>query len=211
MPGIVVGFKATDVHYPYHALGASLWLVPPSYSPIYFHLSYLVARDIPSKFPGLSTPFFIPHVTLTSGVPTDLGDAEAFLDKLSIPATNEVAITFEALDIGEELVKKCTLRVTKSWGLEALAKECRRMGVEQGDEEKAEKWVKEEYGPHCSLMYADIDVSEKQKKSLENAVTKRGLNFHREGELAGWKGGEVWLVDTSKGFESWAPVAVRKL
>ncbi len=108
-------------------------------------------------------------------------------------------------------VKKCTLRVAESPGLLTLAEECRRVGGEQGDEGRAGKWVREAYEPHCSLMYADIQILDGKKKILEDAVKKRGLTFDGEGEMAGWSGGEVWLVNTSREFDKWAPVAVRKL
>ncbi|GME23132.1 2 cyclic-nucleotide 3-phosphodiesterase [Neofusicoccum parvum] len=146
--------------------GFSLWLVPPDSSPVYRALSALIADTLPAQFPAASPPSFVPHVTLTSDVPSatfttssdeaqQKRDARAWLDSLGplLPANHDVRVRFEALDVGERFVQKLTLRVRKEGGLAQLARVSRLQGVLGGaDADVAESWLEQSYRPHCSLV-----------------------------------------------------------
>ncbi len=130
----------------------SLWLVPPSESPLSAAIAKIITQTLPARFPDLALPSFHPHVTLASNIPSEnVKDPHQFLDNLKIPRAGDVKVFFEGLELGQEYFKKVTIRVAKD-GVKALARECRTMGVEGGDEGKAEEWVVSQYQPHCSLL-----------------------------------------------------------
>ncbi len=130
----------------------SLWLVPPSESPLTAAITRIITQTLPARFPNLALPSFHPHVTLASNIPSEnVKDPQQFLDNLKVPRAGDVRVCFEGLEVGQEYFKKVTIRVADD-GVKALARECRAMGVKGGDEKKAEDWVVNEYQPHCSLL-----------------------------------------------------------
>lgn len=46
---------------------------------------------------------------------------------------------------------------------------------------------------------------------VQNEILKSGITFDGTGDLSGWKGGSIWLVDTSVPIANWKPIAERKL
>ncbi|KAF2145531.1 uncharacterized protein K452DRAFT_355968 [Aplosporella prunicola CBS 121167] len=203
--------------------GCSLWLVPPEGSAISTTLSTLISEILPKHFPDASPPTFVPHVTLTSDIAPSVfspaldesqqkSDAQAWIDQLpNIPKGGDVVVKFQALDVGEAFVKKLTLRVEKG-GVKELAFRARMYGVEKGGApHNAEEWVKNSYGPHNSLVYGDMPISDEKKSELQKLVEEAGISINGSGNLGGWKGGDVWLVPTFKNFADWQPWAKRAL
>ncbi|KAK5171570.1 hypothetical protein LTR04_001594 [Oleoguttula sp. CCFEE 6159] len=199
--------------------GSSLWLVPPPSSPIYKALQTLIDSTIPSRFPDLQPPHFVPHVTLTSDIPADLADPQALLGSIDLPSAGDVVVRFEALDVGEAFVKKLTLRVANDdggAGVVELATRCRSKGVEGGDTKKAEEWARKKFMPHCSLLYSGTDptkVEEKREQLLQD-IREAGIAVGSKNDkdsMNGWTGGSVWFVPTHKSIEEWSPVAKRLL
>lgn len=52
---------------------------------------------------------------------------------------------------------------------------------------------------------------EQQKIDVQTEILKSGITFDGNGDLSGWKGGSIWLVDTSVPIPDWKPIAERKL
>ena len=137
--------------------GASLWFIPPKSSPFSQAVQTLISKTIPAHFSDKKTHDFIPHVTITSGIDTSLygSDPQAWLGGLklpSIPKESPVVVSLEALEPSEPFFKKLTFSAEKSAQLLSLASACRANAVENGNEGKAEEWVKQSYLPHLSLM-----------------------------------------------------------
>ncbi|KAH7027098.1 2',3'-cyclic-nucleotide 3'-phosphodiesterase [Macrophomina phaseolina] len=222
--------------------GFSLWLVPPASSAIHTTLSTLIASALPAQFPAdASPPRFVPHVTLTAAIeaaafshasapePQQKRDAQAWLDGLRLPAAADVRVRFAALDVGEQFVKKLTLRVRNEAeregegagsGLRELARVARLRGVElkgRGKEESrerrevVERWLDEAYLPHCSLVYGSMPISDEKKAQLQAVVEKAGISVDGSGEMGGWEGGSVWLVPTFLPISEWQPWVKRDL
>ncbi|MBE7181019.1 MAG: hypothetical protein INR71_07395 [Terriglobus roseus] len=138
---------------PASSLGSSLFLVPPATSPLRGALQSLISRDVPALFPDASPPDFVPHVTLTSQIaPAVYGDDPAgWLARLQVPAA-ALDVRFRGVEAEAPFFRKCNVSVARGEGLLALAGECRRVGVEGGDEAAARRWLDTEYRPHCSLL-----------------------------------------------------------
>lgn len=62
-----------------------------------------------------------------------------------------------------------------------------------------------------SVNSSDMQVSDDDLAAVEKLVREAGVWQEGKDELAGWKGGRVWLVPTYKNFEDWKPVAERIL
>lgn len=58
---------------------------------------------------------------------------------------------------------------------------------------------------------SDIQISEEQKGHVLYEIVKSGITFDGTGDLSGWKGGSIWLVDTSMPIADWKPITERKL
>ncbi|OJD37642.1 2 cyclic-nucleotide 3-phosphodiesterase [Diplodia corticola] len=200
--------------------GFSLWLVPPVASSARAALSALIAESLPAQFPTEQPPppRFVPHVTLTSDVQSDVfskssdeqqqkRDARAWLEGLAdLPAGRDVRVRFETLDVGEKFVQKLTLRVLKEGGLRELARVSRLHGVEGGSNVDAvETWLDRAYRPHCSLVYGNMPISDQKKAELQSVVEQAGISIFGSGDLGGWEGGLVWLVPTFKTIPEWEP------
>ena len=128
--------------------------MPPAKSPVTQQLQSLITDIIPAHFSHLTVPLFPPHITLTSEIPAEAygEQAQQWLDQ-HIPNTPSAAlpIVFETLDTEQPFFRKLTIRVEKTPLLAELAQNCRAFGVGLG-KDAAQKWVEDEYRPHCSLM-----------------------------------------------------------
>ena len=138
-------------------MSTSLWLRPPPDTPLANALQALITSTIPSLFPFAATHNFIPHITLTSGLPQETqlpGNPRAYLAYLGLPPCPD-KITIQSAEAGDPFFKKLTIRIEQSDELAKLAEVCRANGVLIGDgqaQSKAKEWVDREYKPHLSLM-----------------------------------------------------------
>lgn len=209
--------KVQDISMP----GASLWLVPPYNSNIDDILSTLIAEIIPKRFPALKAPpKFLPHLTLTSDIAQEAigGDPQAWLDGLPISVDYPPVVSLQALDIGQSFFRKLTLSTKKSL-LQGLAIQVRAAAVENGDVEAAEHWLDEKYAPHVSLLYAEIEINEIQRREVLDDLVEAGIRLETEGLLGGrereglngWDGGRIVLVPTWKELKDWTVIAEKAL
>jgi 2',3'-cyclic-nucleotide 3'-phosphodiesterase len=131
--------------------GSSLWLLPPSDHPLKSILPTLISQTS-NHFN--SPHSFIPHITLTSEIPPSLygSDPQAWLDSLALPEAGDMQVTFEELCSEDVFVRKLYIRCDKTDKLMKLGAMCRQTVGGFEDETKAEKWAKEAYNPHLSLL-----------------------------------------------------------
>jgi 2',3'-cyclic-nucleotide 3'-phosphodiesterase len=131
--------------------GSSLWLLPPSDHPLNSILPTLISQTS-NHFN--SPHSFIPHVTLTSEIsPSRYGpDPQAWLDSLELPEVGDVQIDFKELCSEDVFVRKLYIRCEKTEKLTKLGTMCRTAVEGFEDERKAEKWSKDVYDPHLSLL-----------------------------------------------------------
>lgn len=203
--------------------GCSLWLLPPSDSPIQLILSDLVTTKIPSLFPELHNVVFEPHMTLTSEItlPPDISGnkrAQRWLDDLPLPKKVNVDVCLESLDVGAQYFKKLILSVSKG-PLETFGAHVRSTAVENGGMTAATSWVKETWAPHVSLMYADIEVTAEKRQEILQVVAEAGIRIEKQnvlledgkGDYSGWTGGRIALVETWKELRDWEVVAARAI
>lgn len=200
--------------------GWSLWLVADPALEIRDKLALAILRDVPLLCPEQKLPLFLPHVTLTSNIdPASIDDPQKWLDSLDLQLAMESAIevSFSEVAIGDRFFKKLFIRCVKNEGLMKLAKECRRIAVLNGDGQEAERWVREEYDPHCSLMYSDLELREdvvpKMEQKLHHLGVTMGGTMIPDGEEVssnGWTGGYIVLVATNDtDLTQWDVVAQR--
>ncbi|KAH8731194.1 2',3'-cyclic-nucleotide 3'-phosphodiesterase [Phaeosphaeriaceae sp. PMI808] len=181
--------------------GSSLWLLPPSNSPLNSPLTTLVA--LVSSRQG-SPHKFLPHVTLTSEISPSIysSDPQAWLDSLDLSAGKELRVRFKMLASEDVFVRKCYIQCEKTDSLKKLAGDCRRKVEGFEDERKAEKWSNEEYNPHLSLVYHDCPPLNAEELVEIGTLARRAW---------GWTGGTVVLVPTDKPIDQWDPLVSRKL
>ncbi|KAK5095955.1 DNA replication initiation factor cdc45 [Lithohypha guttulata] len=200
---------------------SSLWVIPPRDDhPFNKSLLSLIQETIPSDFPRVpkSNFKFLPHVTVTSEIsPSTYGsDAQSWLDNLSLPTEFqkekvEPTIELEEIEVGDVFFRKLTLRAKKDENLVKLASVCRSQGLGVSDEE-GKKWAESEYAPHLSLMYADLERAEVQKK-VGLVELQLGWEFGSLFDCCGGTlamGGRLVLVDTSGDVEGWKVLASRE-
>jgi 2',3'-cyclic-nucleotide 3'-phosphodiesterase len=134
--------------------GSSLWLVPPEDSELYKTIHELIINKIPPLYPNASPPKFTPHVTLTSDLTSDhQPEAQQWLDSIALPeSVSSMKVTIRHVAVGSIYYQKLTMRCDKTAELCDLAATCRAGGVDDVDSQQAQRWAKEKYGPHCSLM-----------------------------------------------------------
>jgi 2'-5' RNA ligase len=165
--------------------GLSLWIVPPeSYKPGPL-LEELTTKTFPSYFRG-SLPF-VPHVTLTADIPESTQELLSTMSLESIPPPD---IDFAPLSYNEGFFKGIYLGINRSDSLLALVKHVRTCLHQVSLENTF-------YGPHMSLVYVDEKPTTDQFKYVEAAAKEA------TGNSPGWKGGSVWLVDTSPIVAEW--------
>jgi 2',3'-cyclic-nucleotide 3'-phosphodiesterase len=131
--------------------GASLWLLPPHAHTLNQDLQSLIQQT--SAHFG-SSDLFIPHVTLTSGIPPQAysSDPQAWLDSLHFSTASQVQVLFERLDSEDVFVRKLYIKCAKTDGLKQLAKVCRQQVPDCAQKAEAETWVNDTYNPHTSLL-----------------------------------------------------------
>lgn len=201
--------------------GASLWLIPPSKSDIHEILSTLIAKTVPARFPELDAPpNFPPHLTLTSDIaPETVGEnPQEWLDGLSISVSEPPSVNLQSLDVSQQFFKKLTLSSKKA-PLQELAVQARAAAVEGGDDVAAMQWFGENYAPHVSLLYADIDIGESRRREVLDDLIEAGVRLETEGLLGGrereghdgWDGGQMVLVETWRELKDWTIVAERTI
>ncbi|KAF2431131.1 hypothetical protein EJ08DRAFT_660280 [Tothia fuscella] len=153
---------------------------------------------------------------------------QEWLDRLAVPEAGDVVVKFRGepgVGVGERFTKKLFLGVEKR-GVEGLGGLCfwqvKNLGAEgsgsgtggsneeDSRDESIKLWLRE-WDPHVSLLYSDIEIDEAKRKELEDVVLQSGITFDGYGDLSGWSGGMLWLVDTSKPISEWKPLAERKL
>jgi 2',3'-cyclic-nucleotide 3'-phosphodiesterase len=100
-----------------------------------------------------SFPSFTPHLTLTSGIVVPPDDPQAWLDFLELPQAEDVRIVFADLASGDQWTKNLFLRAEKE-PLRKVGMVCRSAleKMNGNSEEKARRWVEEEWDPHVSLV-----------------------------------------------------------
>ncbi|KAF2472053.1 2',3'-cyclic-nucleotide 3'-phosphodiesterase [Lindgomyces ingoldianus] len=190
--------------------GSSLWLLPPADHPLNSILSSLI-QETSSHFN--SPQLFIPHITLTSEISpsTYLPDPQAWLDHLKLPAGKDVRVKMGRLQSEDVFVRKLYSKVEKQ-GVVEIAKLARTVVAGFNEDEGAQRWANEKYGPHLSLLYHDCPkIAEDSVAKIEQLVRDSGVGLDGEGELAGWTGGRVVLVPTDRPIKEWNPLAERKL
>ena len=211
--------KPTDIR----SIGCSLWLLPPSDSPVQVILSDLINAETPFCFPDLHKVVFEPHMTLTSDImlsPDIAGNkqAQTWLNDLPLPEKVDLDVRLESLDLGAQYFKKVTLRVNRG-RLERFGAQVRSAAVENGDMSAAMIWVKETWAPHVSLMYANIEVTAEKREEILQVVTEAGIRIGKEhgllkdgkGDYSGWTGGRIALIETWKEPKDWKFVASRAI
>lgn len=99
-------------------------------------------------------------------------------------------VKFTQVNIGKTFFTKVTLHLEKSEGLKALAAECRKRYVTNGNAEQANKWAEEEYVPHLSLVYMEETPEEDVVVKIQEEVAKAGVQF----DVGAWNGGRIVLV-----------------
>lgn len=131
--------------------GSSLWLLPPASHPLNNLLSTLIDKTS-SHFH--SPHRFLPHVTLTSEINASAyeSDPQAWLDSLNIQLGSKILVKFQRLHSEHVFVRKLYIKCEKAGGLVLLAQRCRQQIQGFEEIEKAEKWAKESYTPHLSLL-----------------------------------------------------------
>ena len=113
---------------------------------------------------------------------------------IKITAIPEVRFTH--VNIGETFFTKVTLYLEKTVGLKALAAECRKRFVTNGDAKQANKWAEESYVPHLSLVYMEDTPEEDTVAKIQEEVAKAGIQF----DVEAWNGGRIVLVTLSLGL-----------
>ena len=131
--------------------GASLWLLPPPTHTLHQDLQSLIQQ---TAVHFGSSDLFIPHITLTSGIPPQpySSDPQSWLDSLNLSTTSPVQVLFQRLDSEDVFVRKLYIKCAKTDGLRQLAKSCRKQVPDCAQEAEAETWVNDTYNPHTSLL-----------------------------------------------------------
>lgn len=200
--------------------GASLWLLPPANDPATRLLTEIIARDIPVLL-DKDALSFAPHVTLTSDIDlSGIENPQRWLQELIesqwFDNTDPVIVKFEEVDTAQRFTKKVFIRCQKKGAQSAsslkLAAICRHISELCDSEAEAEGWAINEWDPHVSLLYSAIDPSSINIEKVTQALTSRGVALGQRPtaempSVAGWSGGRIWLVDTSKVINEWAPIA----
>ncbi|MCJ1281867.1 2',3'-cyclic nucleotide 3'-phosphodiesterase [Xylographa opegraphella] len=176
----------------------SLWLTPPPKSPIYAQISDLIA-ELPKADPSLkSSPVFLPHITVVSGLP------HASTSRLSLLVfPPELSVSVASLSFGAAYFKKIYFSIERSHTLIELATEA-RVKLNNMSDDEAQRAVENEYDPHASLVYNDVDLNETIREVVSHTVKERLEMFgYTALEGLGWKGGQLLLVKTEGPVEQW--------
>ncbi|KAF3940987.1 hypothetical protein ABW19_dt0208993 [Dactylella cylindrospora] len=181
---------------------------------------------------------FQPHITITSSIPaTLLPTAQSVLTSIPLPSPAPTII-FKRLRYGTAFFTKITIEIHKSTTLKNLAIACRSALVPDVDYAKAEEWSEkyttpaesgeEGFIPHLSLVYWGGDLvtdvtgeNDAVKMGVRSDVYEAGIKFNETvegvfeeveiGDLGGWRGGKLVIVDTQGKIEDWKVLAEREL
>ncbi|KAF3914494.1 hypothetical protein AA313_de0206287 [Arthrobotrys entomopaga] len=205
---------------------ASLWLLPPP-GPLSSALQRLISTILPHHIPD-PVPDFQPHITISSGIPLSSStDFQTLLSSIPLDSLSP-KVQFKKVRYGTAFWTKITLELHKTTSLKELAVQCRSRIVPNVDEITAREWVEKyttpaESGedgfiPHLSLVYWGSDVEEDVRGKVEEEVYKAGVTTDEVeleviGEMGGFEGGKLVVVDTTKKVEEWkgAILAERQL
>lgn len=152
----------------------SLWLVPRPSNPFTTTASELINDTVPSNYriplDGKSTPKFTPHVTLLSQVPTPTNDdVTSWLANLPLPTDfkkehNELLLPLDEVQCSSSYFRKLFITVEKTPNLVHLVSTLRSHILSE-PLDAAKQWAEsEEFTPHMSLMYADLDTADVKKR-----------------------------------------------
>ena len=145
-------------------------------------------------------------------------DPQTWLDSLSLNLKALPKVVFKSLDVGTPFFRKLTLSAMKD-PLYEVAFQIRTAAVLNGDIDAAKHWAEEEYAPHVSLLYADLEIGEIKCKEILRNLEVAGIKLNMKGApdandsegFDGWTGGRIVLVSTWKKLEKWAVIAERVL
>lgn len=146
----------THIHTERTMPGSSLWLLPPQSHPLNTTLQNLITSIPSANFKPIAVdnhPFanFIPHITVTSDIPSEPDNSQQWLDNLSLPySTGDLSVVLQDVEAGSAFFRKLTVRVEKNEGFRELGAACREQGTGCSREE-AGRWAEGVYGPHLSL------------------------------------------------------------
>jgi 2',3'-cyclic-nucleotide 3'-phosphodiesterase len=93
-----------------------------------------------------------------------------------------------------------TIHLEREQSIIELATQCRQKFTQGGQTaEEVEKWEKETFTPHVSLVYAALDpVPDSIVKTIEQSVRdaniKTSADSESRGTIDGWTGGKIALV-----------------
>lgn len=130
--------------------GSSLWLLPPRTHP----LTSIIPSLIEKTAAHFNSPhLFLPHVTLTSDITPNsyAADPQGWIDALEWPEAEDVKVVFGKLGSQSVFFQKLFIRVDKR-GMSEVAVAARQTVEGFEDEDKARKWVEDDYMPHLSLL-----------------------------------------------------------
>lgn len=140
-----------------------------------------------------------------------------WLQNIPLALDKEPTVNFQSLDVSDAFFKKLTVNAAKD-PLHDIAVQIRAAAVEKGDTAAAERWAKDNYAPHVSLLYGDLEIDEETRVEILKALDQTGLRLETEGALRkeneglnGWSGGRIVLVSTFVDIKDWAVLADRVL
>lgn len=94
-----------------------------------------------------------------------------------------------------------TLHLERTPAIIDLARQCRGLFANGGmEEEIVDKWEKEVFTPHVSLVYSAMDpVPDNIRKAIGQDLKEANIGVLHwdgpKGEMRGWKGGRITLVE----------------
>jgi len=153
-------------------------------------------------------------MTITSDIPDNL-DPKEVLGKISLSGLLEVS--FKELNIGKTYYTRGTLHLERTPAIVGLARQCRELFANGGTEEEAvDKWEKEVFTPHVSLVYSAMEpIPDNMRKAIGKDLQEANIGVLHwngpKGEMRGWKGGSIVLVSTHNPIEEWEAMAERTL
>ncbi|KAI6997745.1 hypothetical protein KC363_g1667 [Hortaea werneckii] len=189
---------------------------PPLFTP---HVTLTSDTVPPHIFPEQEQQRSSSSQTPPSPTDSAISSAQRWLDSLDLPPPRMIQeglkVKIQKVQVEGHFFRKLTLRCEKSPQLCELAATCRaRRGGEGlvggGEQNEAWEWVREHYAPHLSLMYSDLPEDEVQLKLDEvNSIISQAQQANPDSLST--KGGEIWLVPTSKPLAQWQPIAKREI
>ncbi|ODV92397.1 hypothetical protein CANCADRAFT_86218 [Tortispora caseinolytica NRRL Y-17796] len=170
-------------------MSLALWLQPPS------GVAAILQESIDKLSKAANSDQFLPHVTVTTQVPSDI-DREA-LQGIADRLLGETSVSFTQLVFGTYFFKNAFIRVERSESLLELTHACRALFDPEVD-----TWI-QSYDPHVSLIYSNIDIL--YHPELKEAAVQ--AYAHIAESCQGWVGGSLALVDCfGSPVAEWTPL-----